>query len=414
MRRLAILVVATILAVYLPTQQRGAKAQRLAQPACSSVSVMTGGNARALATANNTFGLRLFTRVQAANGQSNLLISPASAAAALEMTYDGARGSTQQAMARALALSGNRQSVLRNAAALLTTLQSADPSAQLEIANAIWGRAGVSFKPAFLRDAHSYYGAKVTSLNFTSPQTLSVINNWVSCATHGKITSIVDRIPQDIVMYLMNAVYFHGLWTYPFDPKLTHNATFTTESGHQVSVPFMSRLANFLYSPEADVQVVGLPYGSSTSGRFDMIVILPRVGMSVQAVGRKLSATTWESWTSHLQAAHLSLQLPRFTLSSDYMLNSSLKQLGMGQAFAPKSSDFSGMCASRRCYISQVRQKTYLSVDEKGTTAAGVTSVGVGATAVMAPIVVNRPFIVAVRDKTTGAILFLGTVRNPS
>jgi serpin B len=416
MSKLGILIAVIVCAVYLPGNSP-ANAQQVLQPSCTSAPAATMGSAATLAGANNDFGFRLFARLFASDARNNVLISPASAALALDMTYDGARGSTQKAMAAALGLTGLQpKSVLTSSAALLTALRSSDPHVQLTVANALWARQGVPFRQAFLRDARTYYGARVSALDFSAPSALPTINGWVKCATHGKITSIVDRIPPATVMYLMNAVYFHATWSSPFNPGQTHPDTFTTSVAQQVSVPFMVQSASFPYYASSDFQAVGLPYGS---GRFEMVVILPRQGFSLETLARQLGNRTWGAWTSHLQPAQVDLSLPRFSLTESYALNQALKKLGMGIAFAPSTANLSGLCpetAELRCSLSDVRQKTYLQVEEKGTTAAAATSVGVIATAARRsiPMTVNRPFFLAIQDRTTGAILFFGAVRKPS
>ena len=406
------LAVGVMLAASLSVAPRSL-AQQAAAPACEASIPQASGNLGALASAGNRFGFSLFGRLSGGEASGNVFISPMSVALALDMAYNGARGSTRQAMARALDLQGMSQpAVRRNAAALLRALQSADPQAGLTVANSLWARSGVPFKRQFLQDARDYYGARVSTLDFRSPSAPATINSWVQCATQGKIPSIVDRIPPSMVMYLINAVYFRGKWTHPFLSARTHPQPFTTGNGQTKSVPLMSQSGMFPYLQGPDFQAISLAY---SSGRFSMVVVLPRQGMPLQTFGKRLTAATWQSWTSQLKTAEGSISLPRFTLTNTFQLESPLAGLGMSQAFS-RSANFSGICTGS-CRISQVRHKTYLSVYEEGTTAAAVTSVGVGAT--LAPqqrftMLVNRPFFLAIRDEKTNAMLFLGAVSNPS
>lgn len=390
-----------------------ASAQRSAQPSCAPAVTRVGGTAQALASAGNSFGFRLLDTLLGSSTRPNVFISPVSTAIALDMAYNGAGGSTRQAMSGTLALRGMSQAVVRRqAAALLGTLQSADRKAGLTVANSVWARSGIPFRRQFLQDARSYYGARVATLDFRSPQAMATINGWVSCATHGKIPTIVDRIPPSMIMYLVNAVYFHGAWSDPFPPTNTRPQPFTTAGGQQKSVPLMSRIGSFPYYAGSDFQAISLPY---SAGRFSMTVILPRQGLSLQAFARRLTPGSWQTWMSQLRPESGSIALPRFTLSNDFQLVRPLTDLGMGVAFS-RAADFSGICVGG-CRISQVRHKTYLNVDEAGTTAAAATSVGIEPTAVRAQqfsMVVNRPFVLAIRDGTTNALLFLGGIGDPS
>src|SRR5689334_5992629 len=175
-----------------------------------------------LAAANTQFGIKLLSEILKQDNGKNVFISPASVAIALAMTYNGASGDTQKAMAQALELQGmTLQEVNEAYAALKASLQNADPKVQLSIANSLWVKQGVQFKPDFLQRTQSYYQAKVTELNFADPNAAGNINAWVSQNTNGKIQQIVDQIPPEMVLYLINAIYFKGTWTKQFDKAKT-------------------------------------------------------------------------------------------------------------------------------------------------------------------------------------------------
>ncbi len=408
---LVVVVVAGLVGANSHAQTAQARHARLSgcEPAAPSRSGSTGS----LAAIQNAFGFSLFDALFAGHAQSNVFLSPASVALALDMAYDGARDGTQQAMARTLGLQGMGQAQVRQrAAALLTAWQTAPGSEGLTVANSLWARAGIPFRPQFLQDTKRFYGARVSSLDFHSPSAPATINAWVSCATNGKIASIVNSIPPSIVMYLLNAVYFHGDWAAPFNSAATRPQPFTRGDGSQVTVPLMQNTSRFPYYHAANFEAITLPYHTA---RFSMTVLLPSKGVTLASLGRRLTAAQWQSWTSHFQMQYGSLALPRFSLANDLQLNAPLRALGMGQAL-DTHADFSGIC-QQRCRISSVRHKTYLNVDEKGTTAAGVTSIGVGITAVQTPhfhMVVDRPFLVSIQDSTTGSVLFFGAVNNPA
>jgi serpin B len=393
------------------TRSTALGAQRAAGASCpTAASVPAGSNASALVPADNAFGFRLFSSIFQKNAQKDVFISPTSATTVLDLLYLGARGASQSQMASVLGLGGlSRQAVMSRASALLSGLRSTDSGVQLELANSVWSRAGVAFKQAFLTAASHSFGAKATSLDFSSPGAAATINSWVACATHNTITSIVDKIPAAMVMYVLNATYFHGQWTTSFDPKNTRDGQFTTGSGSQIQVPFMHLTGVTLpYYQAADFQAMSLPYGK---GRYSMVILLPRTGLTLTTFVKRLTPANWKSWTSHLQPADIPLALPKFATRSSWNLNSPLAALGLHQAIGP-NGDFSGICT--RCKLTQTRQKVFFSVDEKGTTAAAVTSGGVSATAVRQSMLIDHPFLVAIRDGKTGAILFLGAENNPA
>lgn len=387
-------------------------AEPSAQSECTPAIPQSRGSTGALVAADNRFGFALFDRIFGGSNRGNVFTSPVSAALALQMAYDGARGQTRQVMTSTLGLGGMSQNAVRQeAAAVLAALRSTDPHVQLDIANSLWARAGVQFRRQYLQHVAQSYAARIATLDFKSPSAKNEINGWVTCATHGKITSIVDRIPTYMVMYLINAVYFHGDWKDPFNPKLTRPQTFTTGDGRQEQAPLMVQQRAIPYYAGPDFQFAALPYGN---GRFSMDVVLPKTGLSLAQLAPRLTASSWQRWTAALRSTEINLALPRLTLEHAFNLNRPLIALGMGQAFS-RQADLSGICAVDRCQISDVRQKTYLNVDEKGTTAAGSTSVGIGATSVrITPsMVVNHPFYLAIRDSKSGAILFLGAVNDP-
>jgi len=412
-RVIVLLVVAVAGLVGNNSHAHTAQAHRARVSGCEPATPRGSGSSGALAAVHNSFGFSLFDALFAGHAQSNVFLSPAGVALALDMAYDGARGSTRQAMARTLGAQGMSQAQVRQrAAALLSAWQTSPGSEGLTVANSLWARAGIRFRPQFLRDTRRFYGARVSSLDFRSPSAPATINAWVSCATNGKITAIVNSIPPTMLMYLINAVYFHGDWAMPFNAAATRPQPFTRGDGSQVTVPLMQNTGHFPYYRAANFEAISLPYHTA---RFSMTVLLPSKGVTLASLGQRLTDARWHSWTSHFQTQYGSLALPRFSLANDFQLNAPLRRLGMGPAL-DTHADFSGICR-QPCRISSVRHKTYLNVDEKGTTAAGVTSIGVGATAVQTPqfhMMVDRPFLVSIQDSITGSVLFFGAVNNPA
>jgi serine protease inhibitor len=412
--RLTLMALCALLAP-LPAFQTAAstvRAQSLAATSCRTASPVAAANSTRLALANNGFGFKLLREMGSTGDGGNVFVSPTSIALALDMAYDGSAGATASAMASTLGVKGLGQASVRAAAsALLNALKSDDPKVKVQVANALWARQGITFNPSFIKRIAAAFDAKTATANFDDPSTVSAINDWVSCATHGTITSIIGKLTPDQVMVLLNALYFHGTWATPFSSANTHDGPFTTVSGSSVQIPFMSNRATYAYAEGAQYQAISLPYGD---GRYTMRIVLPKSGTSVGTLLKKLSTARWNAWTGTLKNTPVVLKLPRFTIQYGGVLNKDLAALGMGKAFQ-KTANFTGICP--RCFISAVVHKTYLQVDEKGTTASAVTGVVVGTTAVsvnQVSMTVDHPFLVTLQDAKTGSILFAGEITNPA
>ena len=335
---------------------------------------------------------------------------PTSIALALEIVENGAENNTLTAMAQTLHLPGMAPADVDTAnAALQASLVNPDPKVQINIANSLWiqqGRAQVT--PAFVQANTTYYGSNVGNLAGAPAN----VNAWVSSATNGKITSILPPgdYSQDVFV-VVNAVYFKGQWTTTFDPAETVNAPFTLLSGTTVTCPMMNQTSSYGYYRGTNFQLATLPYGS---GRMSMIVVLPDQGTSWQSFLTTVTAQNLNTWLSQTSTALGSIGLPRFQSSYGANLIPALSTLGMQVAFTSQA-DFSGIAPST--FLNFVQHKTFLQVDETGTTAAGITGIG-GATSV-APtpgftMTMNHPFFCAIRDDKTGALLFMGSILDPT
>ena len=368
-----------------------------------------------LVSANTSFGFKLFAEVAKQDAGKNVFISPASVGLALAMTYNGAVGETKLAMERALEIQGMNHAELNKAyAQLRQALESADPKVELNIANSLWARKGVTFNPDFIQRDKQFYGAEVTALDFGDPGAPATINSWVSDKTKGKINQIVDQIDAQSILFLINAIYFKGKWSIEFDKAKTKEDTFTTGAGQQKRVPTMHQSGKYNYYEAKNVQAVSLPYGD---GRASMYIFLP-TGSSLDEFQKSLTAANWESWMKQFTQTDGSIAVPRFKVEYEIGLNDALKALGMGIAFDANRADFSGIVqGSERAYISRVKHKTFAEVNEEGTEAAAVTSVEMRTTSARIQktfqMVVDRPFFCAIRDNKTGTVLFVGSITDP-
>ena len=361
--------------------------------------------------AGNQFGFAFFQQARQAAPDANLFLSPFSAAMALGMTLNGAAGTTLDAMRAALQLgSAPLGEVDASYRSVIDLLRGLDATTEFQIANSIWSDSGFPFLASFLATARASFDAEVRSLDLQAPATLGTINDWVSDKTRGKIPTILDQIGSNEVMFLINAIYFKGKWRLPFDPKRTRSAPFHAADGSTQSVPTMSlEPAPLRYASGSDYEAVELLYGN---GAFAMTIVLPGAGRTLADLAATLDAAHWATWTGALHEAKLGLTLPKFRLEYKRELKQDLSALGMGIAFDPDRADFSGLAdpAAGRLYLTRATQKTYVDVNEEGTEAAAVTSIGIGVTSAPLTIEVNRPFLFVLRERLSGTIFFIGQV----
>lgn len=377
---------------------------------------------RALSTAeievisrSNDFGLELLREVLADDARDNVILSPLSASMALGMTLNGTDGETFDAMRDGLSFGDLDQAQINQAYRdLLAMLTDLDPSVRFDIANSVWARDGVPFHQSFMDTVSQAFDAEATSLDFDDPASLGIINGWVSDRTNGFIDRIVDMLEPELVMLLINAIYFDGTWTNTFDSDDTREQPFRRADGSTVTVDMMSISDvefGFGYGNVGDAgyAAVDLPYGG---GAFSMLAVVP--DGDVRELAASLDADALERIVAGLHPTVVDgVSIPKFELSYDGYLNDALKRMGMEVAFTP-AADFTRLSpiGDRLC-ITFVRQKTFMEVDERGTRAAAVTAVGIGLES-FTGLTADRPFLIALRERLSGTILFLGVVGDPT
>lgn len=368
-----------------------------------------------LVAANTKFGFNLFSQLLVQDRNKNIFFSPPSIALALAMTYNGASGSTQEAMAKALELQGmNLQQINSNYAQLKASLKKPDPQVTLDIANSLWAEQNTTLKPAFIQNTQQFYQAQVTNLNFADRDAARTINNWVKENTQGKIDKIVDNIDPLQVVFLLNAIYFKGNWTKKFEQEKTAEFPFYLSSNEIKEHPMMSQSGEYKYYETEKFQAVSLPYGEN--GRISFYVFLPKQNSNLQSFYENLNAANWEKWMSQFSKREGFVRLPRFKMDYEAKLNDALSALGMEEAFS-NNANFSAMGTNLN--ISEVKHKTFVEVNEEGTEAAAVTSVGIRSMSLTIStqepfsMIVNRPFFCAIRDNQTQSVLFMGSIVEP-
>ena len=371
---------------------------------------------KSIMQSDQNFAFDIFSNVfneEANDEDNNFMISPFSLSMALAMTWNGAGGTTKEAMRNTLKLGDYSDDEVNGYyKKLKEALLKTDPTTKLSIANSIWTNQLVPIKPAFIKTNQDFFDATIESVNFVDPLTVGLINKWASDNTNNLVKKVLDKTdPQDL-MYLLNAIYFKGIWSSKFDPKNTTSQDFTYENGVTKKVDMMHLTADFRYSEDELMQIVELPYGNKA---FSMFVLLPKNGKQLKDLNAALTTQDyWKTLIAGFSKAEVFLTLPKFKTEYSKKLNDALTNMGMGVAFTD-GADFSGM-SDAPAKISFVKQDTYISTDEVGTEAAAVTTVGVVFTSIgISDKVVfnaNHPFIYIIRENSTGAILFMGTVKN--
>jgi len=366
-----------------------------------------------LISAGSEFGLDLFRNVLGSEDcPENIMISPMSVAIALGMTYNGAEGDTKTAFENTLRHQGlSREEINDIYKALIDYLLKADRKVIFEIANSIWYRQDFNVLQSFTDVNSEYYYAEVRALDFNNANAVRIINDWAALKTHDKIKDVLDYIPGDAVMYLINALYFNGMWKYRFDEENTFAGSFHGEND-EVQVNYMKNESTYNYFENDLLSAIELPYGN---GNFVMHVFLPKVSKSVEELTEEITPENWSVWMgSFTLREEVEVQLPKFKYEYKTLLNDPLTQMGLGNAFSGQA-DFSGISTDYDLYISRVIHKTFIDVNEKGTEAAAVTVVEIRYTSVpeKTRFIADRPFIYAISEKNTGALLFMGKVGNP-
>ena len=366
-----------------------------------------------LVDANTGFGFNIFKELTAEDEDSNVFISPLSILLALAMTYNGAVGDTNLDMAEALGFNEFDLEELNSGFHnLLISIMNADSDIELSIANSIWYKLGYGVNQDFIDRNEKYYSSEVNEIDFAAPGALDTINGWIADAIKGKIEKMLDVIPTDAMMYLINAIYFKGNWTYPFNEDVTVDDDFYLLDGTTKKVPMMSQEGNFAYFDGDGFSAVKLLYGQE---KMAMYIILPDEGMELDSVIESLNEKSWNEITQSFYGTEVSLVMPKYKMEYGVkLLNDVLTNLGMGIAFGAEA-DFSGIYPD--IWISRVLHKAVIEVNEKGSEAAAATVVEMEESAMepseIVEFIVNRPFFFTIGDDRSGSILFMGKVVEP-
>lgn len=369
----------------------------------------------------NEFGFALYRQL-ADTSEANLFYSPLSVAEALGLVYAGASAETATELRdvfqfpSAAAALGQQ---LRAFEQRLTDQAGADPPRfEFTIANAAWVQSGFALRDEYRQTVAEAFAAQVADVDFqTSPEAATrTINQWVAKQTNDRIRELMTpaSIRPETRLVLTNAVYFLGSWERPFDQQLTRPGPFTAAAGAAVEVPLMRQTARFRYAEFDGGQALALPYKGDA---LELVAFLPTAGQPLGSLESQLSPARIEQWTRTMRPQQVHVVLPKFTIKWRDELNQPLKALGVRAAFDPQAADLDRIASDAELYVALVVHEAFVAVDEQGTEAAAATGVGVAITSIdpqrPKAFIADRPFLFLIRDRTTGAVLFVGRLVQP-
>lgn len=367
----------------------------------------------ALVESGNSFAFDIFSKVVEKEEQgSNIMISPLSISCALSMTLNGAKGETLEAMLEALRVNGLTPDEINVSYQKLTeALLSVDKRVKMQIANSVWSRDDFPVKEAFIDILETYYKAESLGFSAGDPQAPVIINAWIEDNTNGLIKEMIDEIPADVVMLLINAIYFKGMWKFQFDENDTDDLPFYKNGDVPVDVPTMSLQEKFMIYRGENFTMAELPYGQ---GNFVMDIILPDETGGIGTVLETLNETSFNAWVSEARETKIDLYLPRFKYEYKKELKDILTDMGMGIAFTGQA-DFTNIADYDLC-INKVLHQSFIETNEEGTEAAAATVVMIeltSAPSLPAVFRADHPFIYIIRETTTNSVIFMGLVADP-
>ena len=359
----------------------------------------------------NGFAFDLYREVAAENDGKNLFLSPLSAQAALLMAANGAKGDTYNQIVKAIGFENySADDVNSTFRKIIFGLQTVDTSVDFEFANSVWIKDGFNVKQDYVSLLADNFDAEASNVDFGTDAGVEKVNNWCSEKTHGMIPTIMDGPDDNLKLALINALYFKGQWSTKFNKSNTQEEYFTAIDGSRNKIDFMNQAEEFLYSESEDMQVCELPFGNKA---YAMDFLLPHKDLDFNEFFSDFTYDDLDEYLSAFGTAQVILMLPKLDLEDDVNLIPALSRLGIKDSFIYGTADFTGIHEPKELYIGIVRQKTALEMNEEGAKAAAVTSIGMYNDASPGPVdqavfIADHPFLFLIREKSTGAILFIG------
>lgn len=363
-----------------------------------------------ISTAND-FGFDIFKSVNKNFQGQNVFISPLSISMALGMAYNGSAGTTRDAFVNTLHYIGMDETAINESYKNINDILSKlDNNVKFGLANSIWYRQGWTFEQNFIDINKKYFYAEVSALDFSDPLAPGVINNWVESKTNGKIKKLLDKISESTVMYLINTIYFNAPWKFKFDKNKTTTELFHNSNKIAINCNMMNSYGGYDQYTDETLTALSLPYGN---GSFRMLLLQPQ-GVNIDEYIAQLDYTKFAEINATLKKININISVPRFKMEFEDKLNDYLANLGLSIAFMPGAADFSNMYKGpESLFISEVKHKSYVDVNEEGTEAAAATSIGIDLTATPNSFKFNSPFVFIIHDTKTNTVMFIGKMEKP-
>lgn len=340
----------------------------------------------------------------------NAFVSPLSLHIALGMLLNGANGPTAQEIQKTLKLDAQTLTEANDTyASLMENLPGVDPNVKLNLANSVWYRNGFTVETSFQDVLRKSFKAEVTGLDFASPTAKDRINQWASDQTNGKIKNVIQEVKPEHVMFLLNALYFKGNWKTKFEADKTVDQPFRLVSGSTKTVKMMRLNTKLRRAFRPTFTAFELPY---SNGNYAMTVLLPNENSSTDALINSLSGSEWTALQQSMAEGTIDIGLPRFTMTYEIALNGILSNMGMPTVFS-NGADLTNINKKGGLKVDFVKQNTFVAVDEVGTEAAAVTSIGIVVTSMPQVYLCDRPFVFVIHEKTSNTVLFIGKIVDP-
>jgi serine protease inhibitor len=367
----------------------------------------------------NRFALDLFRPILTdSKGTDNIMISPFSISSALSMTLNGATGETSEAIKKVLGVDDKTlEEINETYYLLMNEMVPVDERVVLEIANSVWVEKQLSIKQQFLSDLNNWYKAEAREIDGGDPNAVKIVNDWIAEKTHDKITDMLDNLDPNLALLLINAVYFNGKWRYKFDIADTREESFYINPSTPETVPMMHQEADLKAVKDNNLTIADLPYGQ---GNYSMLIILPDTDITISDMVDSLTPSKWYEWMELLANSDhkVELSMPRFKYKYKRLLNDDLKNLGMEIAFSDRAT-FDNI-SDQELQISRVWHQCFIETDEEGTEAAAATIVEIRSGSAIpdeswvSKVNIDHPFLYFIYETSTGTILFMGRVNDPS
>lgn len=371
-------------------------------------------NEQELLIAVNKFGFKFFQHTNELEKNKNIFVSPLSLSIALGMLLNGANSNTFDSIQKALDLPELEKDKINTAyKMIIESILAEHPKIKTLVNNAIFHRHNYIFQKDFIEVCKEYFNTTVEPLDFSKKEAIEIINNWVHNSTKGKIEKVVNSIDERTVMFLLNVIYFKGIWKNQFDPEKTLEDYFFSSEEEKQKCMMMYIKSNFGYMETEKFQAIELPYDGD---KFAMILFLPKNGQKLEHLLSEFTFENFNQWIKEFQTHEVNFYIPRFKFEYDINLRNILTNFGMGIAFDPGKADFSKLYKGpEKAFVSAAKQKAFIEVNEEGTEAVAVTSIEVGVTSIRQELVMrcDRPFVFLIRDKESNSNLFFGKLYKP-